>query len=195
MEDNTNITQENNGAANTQAQNNSNSIDYDKLNKILEEKLDKKENAVIRGFIESFGLNEEEAKAAFSDFKAKREEESKSKENAYIELQNKYDELVKSLETQKVDNLINTRLIKEGLTEDQAKMINKLINRDELKNDKGEVEETKIDESLNNIYALFPNLKPIKDEEAKSKIKIGVDKIKDEQGDDLAKEMADWGLS
>lgn len=190
--ENDNVNVENQGATNTQAQNNSNSIDYDKLNKILEEKLDKKENAVIRGFIESFGLNEEEAKAAFSDFKAKREEESKSKENDFIELQNKYDELVKSLETQKVDNLINTKLIKEGLNEDQAKMINKLINRDELKNEKGEVDETKIGESLDNIYKTFPNLKPVKEEKS-TKIKIGVESS-DDQSDDLAKEMEDWGL-
>lgn len=190
--ENDNVNVENQGATNTQAQNNSNSIDYDKLNKILEEKLDKKENAVIRGFIESFGLNEEEAKAAFSDFKAKREEESKSKENAYVELQNKYNELVKSLETQKVDNLINTKLIKEGLNEDQAKMINKLINRDELKNEKGEVDETKISESLDNIYKTFPNLKPVKEEKS-TKIKIGVESS-DDQSDDLTKEMADWGL-
>ncbi len=48
-------------------------IDYDKIQKIVDNATAKKENAVLKSYFQQQGLSEEEAKQAISDFKANKQ--------------------------------------------------------------------------------------------------------------------------
>ena len=139
MEDNTNITQENNGANNAQAQ--ANQVDYAKIEEIVSKNVERKENAVLKSYFEQKGLKEEEVAEAIKNYKETKEKEKDDLNKSYEDLQNKYNDLLTSLENQKIDSAINLVCAKNGFDEKQIAMVSKLIDKSNLKNEAGEIDE------------------------------------------------------
>lgn len=175
--ENTNVNVENQGANNTSSQNtnvNAN-IDYIKLEEIVNKGINQKENSILKSYFQQQGLNEDEMKEAISSYKNSRKQEEEKNAKDYETLSMNYNELEKTLLKEKTNFAISLNLFRRGLDETQAQYIGKLISTNDILVD-GKIDDTKLNESIENIFKAFPGLNPQKkeNENLKSFVQIGV---------------------
>lgn len=193
MEDNKNL--ENIGADNTSSNNNNNTnIDYGKLEEIINKGINQKENSILKSYFTQQGLSEEEMKEAISNFKNSRKTEEEKNNKDFENLTNNYNNVLKQLNQEKINNALNLALIKKGLTEEQIPFISKMVDIDGILNDKSEINKEKLNENIENVFKAFPNL--ISKKEDKPLIKVGTSSDNsqyDESSDALLRKA--FGLS
>lgn len=180
--ENTNVNV-NNGADNTSSNNTNNTnntnIDYEKiyqkLDALINDKNNRNSNSISKSFFSEQGLSEEQVNNEINAYKNFKKEEETRKAKEFETLTNNYNETLRLLNEERLNNSIQMNLFRRGLDEAQAGYITKLVNSNDILVD-GKIDNTKLDESIENILKAFSSLNPQKkeNENLKSFVQIGV---------------------
>lgn len=183
MPDPTDVNQNGNGnqAQNTTGQNNAvqtntnnQSIDYDKIQAIVDGRNAKTEDSILKSYFQQQGLSEEEMKTAIVDFKNNKAQKEKEANENSLNLQNENASLKAQVLQMKVNQVANQCALEIGV---DAKTIPYLIKMADLKtavNDKGEVVKDEVTNALTKVLEDLPQLKS-QNAQNKGFVKVGAD--------------------
>ena len=183
MPDPTDVNQNGNGnqAQNTTGQNNANqtntnnqSIDYDKIQAIVDGRNAKTEDSILKSYFQQQGLSEEEMKTAIVDFKNNKAQKEKEANENSLNLQNENASLKAQVLQMQINQVANQCALEIGV---DAKTIPYLIKMADLKtavNDKGEVVKDEITNALTKVLEDLPQLKS-QNTQNKGFVKIGAE--------------------
>ncbi len=134
-------------------------IDYDKIADIVSKRSSSTEDSVLKGYFKQQGLDEKQMGEAIASYKqaqvAKQQEEAQRISNLQKENERMKAQILNSQIDTKVSEMAG------GLGVDPAKQpfLLKLIERKELANDKGEIQEDKIKAAVDAVLKAFPDFK------------------------------------
>lgn len=134
-------------------------IDYNKIEEMLNKKNSSQENSFLRGYLKEQGLTGDELNQAVATFKQQKQQAAAQaqQEQENMRLENA------RLKAQILDGEINTKLSTlagaEGVSADKIPFLAKMIDRDGLVDDKGQIIENKLKETMNNVLKAFPDFK------------------------------------
>lgn len=183
MPDPTDVNQNGNGnqAQNTTGQNNAvqtntnnQSIDYDKIQAIVDGRNAKTEDSILKSYFQQQGLSEEEMKTAIVDFKNNKAQKEKEANENSLNLQNENASLKAQVLQMQVNQVANQCALEIGV---DAKTIPYLIKMADLKtavNDKGEVVKDEVTNALTKVLEDLPQLKS-QNTQNKGFVKVGAD--------------------
>lgn len=183
MPDPTDVNQNGNGnqAQNTTGQNNAvqtntnnQSIDYDKIQAIVDGRNAKTEDSILKSYFQQQGLSEEEMKTAIVDFKNNKAQREKEANENSLNLQNENASLKAQVLQMQINQVANQCALEIGV---DAKTIPYLIKMADLKavvNDKGEVVKDEVTNALTKVLEDLPQLKS-QNTQNKGFVKVGAD--------------------
>lgn len=183
MPDPTDVNQNGNGnqAQNTTGQNNAvqtntnnQSIDYDKIQAIVDGRNAKTEDSILKSYFQQQGLSEEEMKTAIVDFKNNKAQKEKEANENNLNLQNENASLKAQVLQMQINQVANQCALEIGV---DAKTIPYLIKMVDLKtavNDKGEVVKDEVTNALTKVLEDLPQLKS-QNTQNKGFVKIGAE--------------------
>lgn len=183
MPDPTDVNQNGNGnqAQNTTGQNNAvqtntnnQSIDYDKIQAIVDGRNAKTEDSILKSYFQQQGLSEEEMKTAIVDFKNNKAQKEKEANENSLNLQNENASLKAQVLQMQINQVANQCALEIGV---DAKTIPYLIKMADLKtavNDKGEVVKDEVTNVLTKVLEDLPQLKS-QNTQNKGFVKIGAE--------------------
>lgn len=183
MPDPTDVNQNGNGnqAQNTTGQNNAvqtntnnQSIDYDKIQAIVDGRNAKTEDSILKSYFQQQGLSEEEMKTAIVDFKNNKAQREKEANENSLNLQNENASLKAQVLQMQINQVANQCALEIGV---DAKTIPYLIKMADLKtavNDKGEVVKDEVTNALTKVLEDLPQLKS-QNTQNKGFVKIGAE--------------------
>lgn len=183
MPDPTGVNQNGNGnqAQNTTGQNNAvqtntnnQSIDYDKIQAIVDGRNAKTEDSILKSYFQQQGLSEEEMKTAIVDFKNNKAQKEKEANENSLNLQNENASLKAQVLQMQINQVANQCALEIGV---DAKTIPYLIKMADLKtavNDKGEVVKDEVTNALTKVLEDLPQLKS-QNTQNKGFVKIGAE--------------------
>lgn len=147
-----------NNNQNTQQSNNG-TIDYSKIEEIINKRSSSTADSVLKGYLKEQGLTGDELTQAVKDFKNQKEEQAKQakQEQEKIKLENQ--QLKTQILNSSIDSKLTSLAAAEGVSADKIPFLAKLIDRNGLADDKGNVLEDKIKEAMNNVIKAFPDFK------------------------------------
>lgn len=183
MPDPTDVNQNGNGnqAQNTTGQNNAvqtntnnQSIDYDKIQAIVDGRNAKTEDSILKSYFQQQGLSEEEMKTAIVDFKNNKAQREKEANENSLNLQNENASLKAQVLQMQINQVANQCALEIGV---DAKTIPYLIKMADLKtavNDKGKVVKDEVTNALTKVLEDLPQLKS-QNTQNKGFVKIGAE--------------------
>lgn len=140
-------------------------IDYEKLSNMITKGQEVKENGILKSFFESQGLKEDEIKDAIAEYKSNKQKKAAESQNNYNELNDKYNKMVETLKTERMNTALKDIGYELGLDAKGIKAVAKLsdINKDEVFNEDGTIDVNKIKESIAATLEEYPNFKQTKE--------------------------------
>ena len=140
-------------------------IDYEKLSNMITKGQEVKENGILKSFFESQGLKEDEIKDAIAEYKSNKQKKAAESQNNYNELNDKYNKMVETLKTERMNAALKDIGYELGLDAKGIKAVAKLsdINKDEVFNEDGTIDINKIKESIAATLEEYPNFKQTKE--------------------------------
>lgn len=132
------------------------SIDYDKIQSMIDKGTQQKENAILKSYFQQQGLTEEEAKHAMSAYREKKKESTPDIGALQAQIQS-YQEQARQSAIEKEAMLVGVSL---GLEAKQIPYITKMADFSKAFNDAGVVNQEAIKEAMNKVLEDFPQLKP-----------------------------------
>ena len=152
-QNNTNL----NGNGNTN-QNSGATIDYDKIQTMIDKGTQQKENAILKSYFQQQGLTQEEAKQAMAAFKQQKADNTPDVNAMQTQLQQ-----AQSLAQQaSLEKDATMEAIALGLDIKQVPYILKLTDLSNVTGEDGKVKDGAIKEAINKVLEDFPQLKPEK---------------------------------
>lgn len=149
----------------------------------------KNEKKALAKQLKDLGIDDiEKAKSILAKAKAD-EEANKSQDEKTKELTQKYDKARLEAMNSKIENA----LLKKGVTESRVVRAIRLIDKNNILDDDGEVDLSKLNTEVDDTIKDFPELIPTKEEEKKG-FKVGGDGKEDEKTDELAEMRKIMGL-
>ena len=134
-------------------------IDYDKIEEIVNKRSSQTQDSVLKGYLKQQGLSGEELNQAIVNYKEQKQQAAlqAKQEQENMKLENQ------KLKAQILNSNIDTKLASlaaaEGINADKIPFLAKLIDRDGLADEKGNVLEDKVKEALNVVVKEFPDFK------------------------------------
>lgn len=142
----------------------SSSIDYDKIQGMIDSRNQKTEESVLKSYFQSQGMSSDEMKEAISTFKAQKEENNKQQGLDNAKLQSQLQEAnLKVLQTQ-IDNEAFKQAVELGIDTKTIPYLTKMADFTSATDEKGAIDSEKVKEALNKVLEDVPNLKPSKEE-------------------------------
>lgn len=140
-------------------------IDYEKLSNMITKGQEVKENGILKSFFESQGLKEDEIKDAIAEYKSNKQKKAAESQNNYNELNDKYNKMVETLKTERMNTALKDIGYELGLDAKGIKAVAKLsdINKYEVFNEDGTIDVNKIKESIAATLEEYPNFKQTKE--------------------------------
>lgn len=147
-----------NPSQNTQQPNNG-TIDYSKIEEIINKRSSSTADSVLKGYLKEQGLTGDELTQAVKDFKNQKEEQAKQakQEQEKIKLENQ--QLKAQILNASIDSKLTSISAEEGIKTEKVPFLLKLVDRTSLSNEKGEINEEKCKEAINNVLKAFPDFK------------------------------------
>lgn len=155
------VAQPQNAAQNTnQGANQEPSIDYDKIQGMIDSRNQKTEESVLKSYFQSQGMSADEMSEAIKTYKTQKEENSKKQANETTALQNQVQEAnAKALQAEiKSEAIIQASEL--GIDKKTIPYLIKLADFSGVSNEKGEIDSEKVKEALNAVLTDIPSLKP-----------------------------------
>ena len=149
----------------------------------------KNEKKALAKQLKDLGIDDiEKAKSILAKAKAD-EEANKSQDEKTKELTQKYDKARLEVMNSKIENA----LLKKGVSESRVSRAIRLIDKNNILDDDGEVDLSKLNSEVDDTIKDFPELIPTKEEEKKG-FKVGGDGKEDEKTDELSEMRKIMGL-
>lgn len=148
-------------------------IDYDKIQGMIDSRNSKTEESVLKSYFQSQGLSSDEMKEAISTYKTQKEENNKQQGLDNAKLQSQLQEAnLKVLQSQ-IDNEAFKQTIELGIDTKTIPYLTKMADFTNVTDEKGTIDSEKVKEALNKVLTDVPSLKPSKEEV--SGIVVGAD--------------------
>lgn len=151
-----------------------NSIDYDKIQSMIDSRNQRNEQSILKSYFQQQGLSEDEAKQAMETFKSQREENSKKQAEDSKNLLDRTAKLESELFQSKIENIAYIQSQDLGVDIKTLPYLTKLADFSNVRNEKGEIVEEKVKEALNKVLTDVPSLKSEKNNETIG-VKVGAD--------------------
>ena len=162
-------------------------IDYDKIQAMIDRGTAQKESAILKSYFEQQGLTGEEAKQALEAFKAQKAEKS-------VNLQKENEQLKAQILQGKVDTAVNKAATELGISAANIPYVAKLADLKGATNDKGEVDEKVISDALKKVLEDVPAFKATGSDDSKG-FQIGGKGSDTDKADEAEKRLrAAFGL-
>lgn len=149
----------NGGDPGVQGSNQQLSIDYGKIEEIINKRSSKTQDNVLVGYLKQQGLSGEELDQAVANFKQQKQQAAikaqEEQENMRIENQKLKAQILNS----NIDSKLASLATAEGVKADKIPFLAKLIEREGLSDEQGNVLEDKVKEAMNNVIKAFPDFK------------------------------------
>lgn len=130
-------------------------IDYDKLTSIIQGATAKKEDAVLKGYLEQQGLTGDELAQAISAFKADKEAKKPDVAGMSAQIQ----ELTRSLNVAKVENAVIVQAQRMGIDAKAIPYLTRMADLRDVGTD-GQIDPEKVNAALQKVLDDLPALKP-----------------------------------
>lgn len=166
---------------------------FNKIDSIISKRIDGLTKSILR----DNGVEDSELKEMLTQYKAGKTQKAQDEKNNLIKLKNENEDLKKQILNNKITNVVNTKAAELGIETAQLPYVLKLANLNEVTLDDGSVDESKIEEALNQVLTDIPVLKTSKkiDKQDRSGFKnIGPDAKDDQNEDPLDKMRKIMGL-
>ncbi|MEG2601392.1 MAG: hypothetical protein RSA23_00790 [Carnobacterium sp.] len=164
------------------------SIDYGKIEEIVNNRSNSASDAALKGYLKEQGLSGEELSSAVKSFKEsqikKTTEEQEKIQNALKE--NK--ELKEKILNAQIDESLKTKALEQGVASGKIPFLLRLVERNGLLKEDGSINDEKAKESIDELLKNFPELKG-------SSASSGFTKVggnKDSGGSNEDEEMQQW---
>lgn len=145
------------GAQGNQA--NNQAIDYGKIEEIVNKRQQSTADSVLKGILKDQGLTGDEFTQAINAYKEQKVQAQKTaqqeQENMRLENQQLKFQILNSNIASKLTALAG----KEGVQAEKVPFLLKLVERKDLANDKGEIDEAKCKSAIENVLKAFPDFK------------------------------------
>lgn len=147
-----------NGGGNADPNSGGTTIDYDKIQAMIEKGTQREENAILKSYFKQQGLTQEEAKQAMAAFKQQKAENTPDVNAMQTQLQQ-----AQSLAQQaSLERDATMEAIALGLDIKQVPYILKLTDLSTVTGEDGKVKDGAIKDAINKVLEDFPQLKPQK---------------------------------
>ncbi len=148
-------------ADNSGTKNQQSSIDYDKIQRMLEGALSAKENTALKAYFKQQGLSQDEVEQAISDFKAEQKKKKPDVDAMQTEL-SKAKEMVQRANIEKEAMFMAGEL---GIDLSTMPYVLKLAELDEVTDNEGAVNKEELKKALSRVLEDLPQLKPDKEQQ------------------------------
>lgn len=134
-------------------------IDYSKIEEIVNKRSSQTSDSVLKGYLKQQGLSGEELDQAVNNYKTQKQQAEllKQQENENMKLENQ--QLKAQILNSNIDAKLTALAAGEGVTAEKIPFLSKLINRDGLADEKGNVLDDKVKEQINEVLKAFPEMK------------------------------------
>lgn len=163
-------------------------IDYDKIQQMINSRTERAESAVLKSYFSQLGLNEDEAKQALEAFKTQKAEKNTN-------LQKENEALRAQILQGKVDSAISTAASELGIAAANLPYVKKLADMTGATNDKGEVDAKKVKEALEKVLTDVPAFKATTEPDKQKGFQVGGKGADPDKTDEAEKRLrAAFGL-
>ena len=135
------------------------SIDYDKIQQMLDTATTKKENAVLKSYFQQQGLSEDEAKQAIATFKEAKQQQSAQQQEDTSELQSKIAEAQKEATKAKVELEATKVAMTLGIDDKSLPYVLKMADLSNAMDKDGKISAENVKAALNQVLTDVPALK------------------------------------
>lgn len=134
-------------------------IDYEKMAEAINKRTSQTADSVLKGYLKQQGLTGEELNQAVNTFKQQKAaaEQNAIQEQENMKLENQ--KLKAQILNSNIDSKLTTLAAAEGISADKIPFLAKLIDRDGLADEKGNILEDKIKEAMEAVIKAFPDFK------------------------------------
>ena len=134
-------------------------IDYEKMAEAINKRTSQTADSVLKGYLKQQGLTGEELNQAVNTFKQQKAaaEQNAIQEQENMKLENQ--KLKAQILNSNIDSKLSTLAAAEGISADKIPFLAKLIDRDGLADEKGNILEDKIKEAMEAVIKAFPDFK------------------------------------
>jgi len=172
-----------NGVQNSQGATQTNSIDYDKIQSMIDSRNSKTEEAVLKSYFQSQGMSKEEMEQAIGTFKSQKEQNSKQQVIDNNTLKEQLANANKATLRSNIEKEAIMQALELGIDSKKIPYVSKLADFSKVVDEQGNINNEAIKTSLQKVLEDVPAFKA-KSENA-SDLKIGADSsnTKESSGD------------
>ncbi len=134
-------------------------IDYEKMAEAIDKRTSQTTDNLLKGYLKQQGLTGEELNKAVNSFKQQKAQEETQKAQEHEQDKLRIKELEAQILNSNIDTTLSTLAAAEGISPDKVPFLAKLIDRDGLADEKGNIIEDKVKEALEAIIKVFPDFK------------------------------------
>lgn len=136
-----------------------NQVDYSKIEEIVNKRSSQTSDNVLKGYLKQQGLSGEELEQAVNNYKTQKQQAEllKRQENENIKLENQ--QLKAQILNSNIDAKLTALAAGEGVAVEKIPFLSKLISRDGLADEKGNVLDDKVKEQIQEVLKAFPEMK------------------------------------
>lgn len=134
-------------------------IDYEKMAEATDKRTSQTTDNLLKGYLKQQGLTGEELNKAVNSFKQQKAQEETQKAQEHEQDKLRIKELEAQILNSNIDTTLSTLAAAEGVSPDKVPFLAKLIDRDGLADEKGNIIEDKVKEALEAIIKVFPDFK------------------------------------
>ncbi len=134
-------------------------IDYEKMAEAINKRTSQTADSVLKGYLKQQGLTGEELNQAVNTFKQQKAaaEQNAIQEQENMKLENQ--KLKAQILNSNIDSKLTTLAAAEGISADKIPFLAKLIDREGLADEKGNILDDKIKEAMGVVIKAFPDFK------------------------------------
>lgn len=134
-------------------------IDYEKMAEAIEKRTKNTTDNVLVGYLKQQGLTGEELTKAVNTYKAQKAQKATQHETEFENYKTENAQLKAQILNSNIDSKLMTLAAAEGVSADKIPFLSKLIERNGLADEKGNVLEDKVKEAMNTVLKAFPDFK------------------------------------
>ncbi|WP_346848467.1 hypothetical protein [uncultured Clostridium sp.] len=149
------------------------SIDYDKLADIINKGTQSKENSILKSYFEQQGMSQEDINQAIKDFKTNKQTKAQEQTTTLTTLQQENEQLKAQIVKARVDDVAYKQALGLGIEANTIPYVTKLADLAKVTNEKGEIDENLITAALNKVLEDVPQLKSANQQNNKGFQQIG----------------------
>lgn len=134
-------------------------IDYVKLAEIVNGRITKTEDSVLKGYFKQQGLSPEEAAQAMDAFKQSRQQSAQQEEQKVKDVEAENTKLKAQILNANIDSAITDVAVKEGIVAEKIPFLLKFVEREGLTNESGDIIDDKAKQAVEEVIKAFPDFK------------------------------------